>query len=642
MHPRSPQFARRPSMTGSSDGIGNKLPHIFDVAPLLISLRPLRCAPITMPYREPTSIAGKPFVVLGAGTLGRRIAMMWLTQGETVHLVDPSADALAGASEFISENLEGVIAVHVPDGKPGRLITFQDRSAAIENAWIVVEVVPEILSLKISLLGELDAILPDDCILASNSSSYTGSEMFEKVKNKERLVNTHYYMPPQALPLEIMPNPYTDPAIIALLLKESPRHGLRTYHVEKESVGLLFNRIWAAIKRESLYVVAQGVSGPAQVDGIMKDVLGMNRGVFEMLDGVGLDVALDIENHYARVRPGQIPPEPAALLQKMVDAGTLGIKTGEGFYKHPAHTAIAEKDHIVFLDIIKGEVRSLSIDGREGKTLITGLTSRPDGVQIDERPGKGHIYWTNMGSNANDGFLSRANIDGSDVTTIVPPGATHTPKQLVLDAQSEYLYWCDREGGKIQRCKLEGSHLETLYISATTPDQHKDQRTWCVGIAIDAPRGLLYWTQKGASKGGSGRIFRANIDLPAGSTAQTRGDVEILFDGLPEPIDLEYHEGFLYWTDRGDPPFGNSLNRADVSGPLSPSKHPRGPSRELVIAERFHETIGLTIDPVNKKIYVADLLGSLWVTELDGTQKKAILRDAGNFTGIAFHPAKSV
>lgn len=59
--------------------------------------------------------------------------------------------------------------------------------------------VPEILSLKISLLGELDAILPDDCILASNSSSYTGSEMFEKVKNKERLVNTHYYMPPQAL-----------------------------------------------------------------------------------------------------------------------------------------------------------------------------------------------------------------------------------------------------------------------------------------------------------------------------------------------------------------------------------------------------------------------------------------------------------
>ncbi|KAJ7738226.1 hypothetical protein DFH07DRAFT_892679 [Mycena maculata] len=594
-----------------------------------------------MPYKEPASLSGKPFVVLGAGTLGRRIAMMWLTQGEIVHLVDPSAKALTDASQYISENLAEVITARVPDGKPGKLATFQDRSEAIKNAWIVVEVVPEILSLKISLLGELDAILPDDCILASNSSSYTGSEMFERVKNKERLVNTHYYMPPRVIPLEIMPNPYTDPAVVALLLRESPRHGLRTYHVQKESVGLLFNRIWAAIKREALYVVAQGVSDAAQVDGIMKDVLGVNRGVFEMLDDVGLDVALDIENHYAHVRPGQIPPEPAALLQKMVDAGTLGIKSGEGFYKHPAHTAIAEKDHIVFLDIIKGEVRSLSIDGREGKTLVSGLTSRPDGVQIDERPGKGHIYWTNMGSSANDGFLSRSNIDGSNVTTIVPPGATHTPKQLVLDIQSEYLYWCDREGGKIQRCKLDGSHLQTLYISASTPAEHKDQRTWCVGIALDVRRGLLYWTQKGGSKDASGRIFRANIDPPPGARADARTDVQILFDGLPEPIDLEYHDGFLYWTDRGDPPFGNSLNRADVSAPLSPSTPPSGPRSDLVIAERFHETIGLSIDPANQKIYVSDLLGSLWVTNLDGTHKTAILRDAGNFTGITFHPAKS-
>ncbi|KAJ7443241.1 hypothetical protein B0H11DRAFT_1826355 [Mycena galericulata] len=596
-----------------------------------------------MPYSEPASLAGKPFVILGAGTLGRRIALMWLTQGEIVHLVDPSEKALADASQFLSENLDDVISVHVPNGSPGKLFLFQDRSEAIKNAWIVVEVVPEILSLKISLLGELDAILPDDCILASNSSSYTGSEMFEKVKNKARLVNTHYYMPPTMIPLEIMPNPYTDPAVVELLLREAPRHGLRTYHVKKESVGLLFNRIWAAIKRESLYVVASGVASPSEVDGIMKDVLGMNRGVFEMLDGVGLDVALDIENHYAHVRPGQIPPEPAALLKSMVDAGTLGVKSGKGFYEHPPHVPMAEKDHIVFLDIIKGEVRSLAIDGREGKTLIAGLTSRPDGVQIDERPGKGHIYWTNMGTRANDGFLSRSNIDGSNMTIIVPPGATHTPKQLVLDTQREHLYWCDREGGKIQRCSLDGSHLQTLYISASTPAQHKDQRTWCVGIALDTTRGLLYWSQKGNSKGSNGRIFRAHIDLPAGvEDPAMRTDIEVLFEGLPEPIDLEYHDGYLYWTDRGDPPFGNSLNRADVSAPLSPQSSPRGPSSALVIAERFHETIGLTVDPVGKKIYVADLLGSLWVTNLDGSHKAAILRDAGNFTGITFHPAKSI
>jgi hypothetical protein len=207
-----------------------------------------------------------------------------------------------------------------------------------------------------------------------------------------------------------------------------------------------------------------------------------------------------------------------------------------------------------------------------------------------------------MGTNANDGFLCRCNIDGSGMTTIIPPGATHTPKQLVLDAPREYLYWCDREGGKIQRCKLDGSQLETLYISALTQDQHKDQRTWCVGITLDTARGLLYWTQKGGSKASSGRIFRANIDPPTGADPASRADVEILFDGLPEPIDLEYYDGFLYWTDRGDPPFGNSLNRADVSAPLKPGATPRGPSSTLVIAERFHETIGLTVDPLGKKV----------------------------------------
>jgi hypothetical protein len=207
-----------------------------------------------------------------------------------------------------------------------------------------------------------------------------------------------------------------------------------------------------------------------------------------------------------------------------------------------------------------------------------------------------------MGTNANDGFLSRANIDGSHVTTIVPPGATHTPKQLVLNTAREQLYWCDREGGKIQRCALDGSALQTLYISASTPAQHADQCTWCVGLARDPARGLLYWTQKGNSKGSNGRIFRAHIDPPAGADPARRPDVEVLFEGLPEPIDLEFHDGYLYWTDRGDPPFGNSLNRADVSAPLTPGSTPRGPSRELVIAERFHETIGLTVDSIGKKV----------------------------------------
>lgn len=130
-----------------------------------------------------------------------------------------------------------------------------------------------------------------------------------------------------------MPNAFTSPAVVNLLLREIPKHGLSPYHVRQESVGLIFNRIWAAIKREALFVVAQGVATPDEVDKLMGEVIG-GMGVFHQIDEVGLDVALDIEEHYSKVRGQQVPPESAALLKKYVGQGKLGIKSGEGFYKY--------------------------------------------------------------------------------------------------------------------------------------------------------------------------------------------------------------------------------------------------------------------------------------------------------------------
>ena len=92
----------------------------------------------------------------------------------------------------------------------------------------------------------------------------------------------------------------------------------------------------------------------------------------------------------------------------------------------------------------------------------------------------------------------------------------------------------------------------------------KDLTKWCVGVTVDPDRGQIYWTQKGPDNAGKGRIFRAKIDIPNGETAANRTDIELLFDGLPEPIDLELDlkNRFVYWTDRGDPPLGNTVNRA--------------------------------------------------------------------------------
>jgi 3-hydroxybutyryl-CoA dehydrogenase len=95
-------------------------------------------------------------------------------------------------------------------------------------------------------------------------------------------------------------------------------------------VGFIYNRIWAAIKRESLAVVAEGVSTPQVVDQLFQSVLG-SLGPFRRMDKVGLDVVLDIEEHYAAIRPG-IPAEPHQLLKRYIERGHLGIKSGKGFY----------------------------------------------------------------------------------------------------------------------------------------------------------------------------------------------------------------------------------------------------------------------------------------------------------------------
>ena len=107
---------------------------------------------------------------------------------------------------------------------------------------------------------------------------------------------------------------------------------------------------------------------------------------------------------------------------------------------------------------------------------------------------------------------------------------------------------------------------------------------------VDPARGHLYWTQKGPSNGGKGRIFRAGLEIPAGQTAANRTDIEVLWDGLPEPIDLEIKGDWLYWTDRGDPPAGNTLNRAPI-----PAAGATGGAPEI-LADGFHEAIGLAVD----------------------------------------------
>jgi hypothetical protein len=297
----------------------------------------------------------------------------------------------------------------------------------------------------------------------------------------------------------------------------------------------------------------------------------------------------------------------------------------------PKTSSRAELGRLFILDLSGGRVFTVNPDGSDKRVIVTDC-HWPDGVAVDVE--KGHIYWTNMGvPRQNDGSIERADLDGQNRKTIVPAGKTFTPKQLHLDKKNRKLYWSDREGMRVMRLNLDDTKLETLVDSSQGDSRPgPDARKWCVGIAVDTDRGHIYWTQKGPDDAEQGRIFRAGIEIPKGENEANRSDIEVLFDGLPEPIDLELDldNRLIYWTDRGDPPRGNTVNRASMDADFK-----KRPAPEILLTHLM-EGIGIALDLKGNRMFITDLAGTVYTARLDGTEKKPVLAAQGNITGIAY------
>jgi hypothetical protein len=235
-----------------------------------------------------------------------------------------------------------------------------------------------------------------------------------------------------------------------------------------------------------------------------------------------------------------------------------------------------------------GRVLSVNDDGTDLKVILNGRNAGPDGIVVDAASKK--IYWTNMGKvSVDDGTIERSDLNGGNLTTIVPAAGTFTPKQLKLDAKHGKLYWSDREGMRIMRANVDGSNIETLVETAHGDIARKDAANWCVGIALE----------------------------------------ETLFDALPEPIDLDLDLAHrtMYWTDRGDPPRGNTVSRA----PMDPKK-----GQQEILVSGLKEGIGIALDLQGGRMYYTDLGGNVYSARLDGSDSKTLLTGQGSLTGITW------
>jgi 3-hydroxybutyryl-CoA dehydrogenase len=303
------------------------------------SAEPSTLTALTAP--SPKSEPSQPIVIIGAGTIGRLMAGEALLGGRTVHLIDQNPAAI----ETSKAALKTLIETEVRDDtaregifkrltlSAGDLRSDQRIHSALEGAACVIEALPEIKELKESILGELDRLVPAYIPITTVSSSFPVRELLEKATFKERFLNTHPLQRGIAA-VEIMPSAVTNTEVKNGVTNLFEAIGMVPIDVQKENVGFIFNIAWRNIKKTVLDLVDRGVNTPQDFDRIWMMAFKTKNGPFGLMDLVGLDVVLAIEERYAKLseKKEDIPPP---FLKRMVELGELGLKAGRGFYSYP-------------------------------------------------------------------------------------------------------------------------------------------------------------------------------------------------------------------------------------------------------------------------------------------------------------------
>ncbi len=276
--------------------------------------------------------------VIGAGTMGNGIAHSFAQYGFSVNLIDISKEQLEKAVATIGKNLDRLIAKEIikADLKEATLKNIQlhtELATGVKDAELVVEAATENIDLKLKIFRELDQLAPAGCILATNTSSISITRIAAVTSRPGKVIGMHFMNPVPVMKLVEIINGYSTEKEVTATVSELSRQLKKVPCVVNDYPGFIANRILLPMLNEAFYSLFEGIAGVEEIDTVMKLGMAHPMGPLQLADFIGLDVCLAI---LTVLHEGFAQPKyaPCPLLVNMVQAGKLGVKSGEGFYKY--------------------------------------------------------------------------------------------------------------------------------------------------------------------------------------------------------------------------------------------------------------------------------------------------------------------
>ncbi len=282
----------------------------------------------------------KNIAVIGAGTMGNGIAHVFAQKGFSVHLIDISQTSLEKGLATIARNLDRMvekekISTSDKTNTLENIRTFTEIPEGVRDADLVVEAATENVGLKFDIFKQLDGICPKNCILATNTSSISITQIAAVTKRPDKVIGMHFMNPVPIMRLVEIIRGYSTSDATTETIVELAEVLEKTPTAVHDYPGFVANRILMPMINEAIETLYNGVGGVIEIDTVMKLGMAHPMGPLQLADFIGLDVCLSILNVlYDGFKNPKYAPCP--LLVNMVGAGKLGVKSGEGFYDYAA------------------------------------------------------------------------------------------------------------------------------------------------------------------------------------------------------------------------------------------------------------------------------------------------------------------